>query len=65
LAHQIVRVIFHPAHNAQFCHFYPETPGDLPNFYVHRRTSDAGGDVIDDLNDEDGLLAWLAGKQQP
>ena len=22
----------HPDYNAQFCHYYHETPGDLPNF---------------------------------
>ena len=24
----------HPDYNAEFCHYYVETPGDLPNFYV-------------------------------
>ena len=24
----------HPDHNAEFCHYYLEKPGDLPNFYV-------------------------------
>ena len=28
-----------PPHNAEFCHFFVETRGDLPNFYVSREFS--------------------------
>jgi hypothetical protein len=29
-----------PDYNAQFCHYYHETPGDLPNFYVAEKNSE-------------------------
>jgi hypothetical protein len=52
-------VWIHPAHNAQFCHLYQETPGDLPNFYVSREFDHAAPDSIDDLDSVDDLVDWL------
>lgn len=53
----------HPDHNADFCHYFHETPGDLPNFYVDRDTTDAGGDQIDGLETVADLVDWLEQKQ--
>jgi hypothetical protein len=52
-------VWIHPDHNADFCHFYQETPGDLPNFFVEVKTSDGPPEMIDDLETVDDLEAWL------
>ena len=52
-------VWIHPAHNAEFCHFFVETPGDLPNFYVSREFSDAAPESIDGLESVDDLVDWL------
>jgi hypothetical protein len=49
----------HPAFNAQFCHYYDETPGDLANFYVVRETERMADEHLDDLESFDDLVAWL------
>ncbi len=49
----------HPDFNAEFCHYYDEKPGDLPNFYVKEDTSDVGSDQIDGLESVGDLVAWL------
>jgi hypothetical protein len=49
----------HPDYNAQFCHYYHETPGDLPNFYVAEENSE-GPDEPLDVNDLDELLDFLS-----
>jgi hypothetical protein len=56
-AYRIVWI--HPAHNAEFCHYYLETPGDLPNFYVKVESSDGPAEEIDDLETADDLAYWL------
>lgn len=48
----------HPAHNADYCHYYNTVPGDLPNFYVTADTTDLGNESID-IATLDDLLAWL------
>jgi hypothetical protein len=48
----------HPDFNAQFCHYYDQSPGDLPNFYLKKDTTDIGDDDIN-LEDLDDLLCWL------
>lgn len=48
----------HPDHNAEFCHYYTETPGDLPNFYVFREYEDAGDEFLD-IDTLDDLLWWI------
>jgi hypothetical protein len=54
----------HPDFNATFCHYYHETPGDEPNFYVTKDTSESGDEILD-LNDVDELVAWLDAKERP
>jgi hypothetical protein len=49
----------HPAHNAEFCDYYHETPGDLPNFYAEAESSEGPSEMIDDLATVDDLAAWL------
>ena len=49
----------HPDYNAEFCQYYDETPGDLPNFSVEVRKSDGPSEIIDDLETADDLEAWL------
>jgi len=56
-AYRIVWV--HPAHNAEFCDYYQETPGDLPNFYVEIENSEGPSEMIVDLETVDDLEAWL------
>jgi hypothetical protein len=56
-AYRIVWI--HPAHNAEFCHYYLDTPGDLPNFYVNVENSEGPAVGIDDLETVDDLEAWL------
>lgn len=48
----------HPDHNADYCHYYDETPGDLPNFYMFRETSNSPDDQIE-LETVDDLIDWL------
>ena len=52
----------HPDFNAQFCHFYLETPGDLANFYVFKETSDSGDEQLD-IETLDDLICWLQERQ--
>jgi len=52
-------VWIHPDFNAQFCHFYHDQPGDLPNFYVERQFSDDAPQSVNDLNSVDDLIDWL------
>jgi hypothetical protein len=49
----------HPAHNAEFCDYYHEAPGDLPNFYVEIRNSEDPRAVIDGSETLEHLSAWL------
>jgi hypothetical protein len=54
------RVVWiHPDHNAQFCHYYQDTPGDLPNFYVEVENSEGPSEMLDDLETVDDLSVWL------
>lgn len=53
----------HPDFNAQFCHYYETVPGDLPNFYLYKQTSDYGDEQID-IEDLDDLTCWLGDKQK-
>ena len=48
----------HPDYNAQFCHYYTETPGDSPNFYVTEDTTDVGDELLD-IGSIDELVEWL------
>ena len=52
-------VWIHPAHDAEFCHLYEETPGDLPKYFVEVKNSDGPSELIDDLETVDDLEAWL------
>jgi len=49
----------HPDHNAEFCHYYVDEPGDQPNFYVERQNSEAASEPVDDLDEVDDLVACL------
>ena len=49
----------HPAHNAEACDYYEETPGDMPNFYVEIQNSEGPSEMLDDLKTVDDLEAWL------
>ena len=49
----------HPDHNAEFCHYYMESPGDLPNFYVRIHAPDSPEEQVEDLNTVDDLTDWL------
>lgn len=57
-------VWIHPDHNVEFCHFFEETPGDLPNFYAQKEFSNAAVQSIDDLKTADDLVDWLARLKQ-
>jgi hypothetical protein len=48
-----------PDYNAQFCHYYHQTPGDLPNFYVAEENSEGPNKALD-VNDLDELLDFLS-----
>jgi hypothetical protein len=52
-------VWIHPDFNAEFCHYYDEKPGDLPNFYALEDTTDVGDEPIDGLDTVDDLVGWL------
>lgn len=56
-------VWIHPDHNAQFCHYYHQTPGDLVNFYIRRDTTDLGDEILD-IDSLDDLVYWLEEKRQ-
>ncbi len=51
----------HPDFNAEFCRYYAENPGDLPNFYAEKDTTDVGSDRVDGLESVDDFVAWLEG----
>ncbi len=50
----------HPDFNAEFCHYYDEKPGDLPNFYVRIDTDCSRGEQVDDLETVEDLVDWLS-----
>ena len=52
-------VWIHPAYNSEFCDYYQETPGDLPNFYVEIQNSEGPPEIIDDLETVADLENWL------
>jgi hypothetical protein len=52
-------VWIHPDYNVDFCQYYHETPGDMPNFSVEVRVTDGPPEIIDDLETVDDLEAWL------
>lgn len=52
----------HPDYNAQFCHLYHETPGDLPNFYLKKEKVGAADEQID-IESLDDLTSWLEDKK--
>ena len=56
-AYRIVWI--HPDYNAQFCHYYQETPGDLPNFFVEVENSEGPSETVDELETADDLAVWL------
>lgn len=49
----------HPDFNTEFCHYYDEKPGDLPNFYAMKDTTDIGDELVDGLDTVDDLVGWL------
>lgn len=51
----------HPAFNAEFCAYFDEKPGDLPNFHVTEDTTDIGDEIVDDIRSVDDLVWWLNG----
>ena len=55
-------VWIHPDHNAQFCHYYEKVPGDLPNFYIRKDTTDLGDEILD-IDSLDDLMCWLEEKR--
>jgi hypothetical protein len=57
-------VWIHPDHNAEFCHYYDEKPGDLPNFYVLQDTTDVGDELVDGIDSVDDLVGWLEGLEK-
>ena len=52
----------HPSFNAEFCHYFHETPGDLANFYLNKGSRERGDERIE-LQSLEDLLDWLADKQ--
>lgn len=48
----------HPDFNAQFCHYYHETPGDLANFYLTKACRGRGDELVE-VEDLEELVAWL------
>ena len=52
-------VWIHPDFTAEFCHYYDEKPGDLPNFYVEKDTTDFGGELVEDVDTVEDLVRWL------
>ena len=53
-------VWIHPDRNAEFCHYYDEKPGDLPNFFVRIDTEHSREDQVEDLESVDDLVDWLS-----
>ena len=54
-------VWIHPDFNAEFCQYYDEEPGDLPNFYAQKDTTDLGDEPVDGLDTVEDLVGWLEG----
>lgn len=52
-------VWIHPDFNREFCHYFDKQPGDLPNFYVIKDTTDLCHEPIDQINTFDDLVGWL------
>jgi hypothetical protein len=52
-------VWIHPARNAEFCHYYDEKPGDLPNFFVRIDTERSRDEQVENLETVDDLVDWL------
>ena len=53
-----------PDRNAEFCHFYDEKPGDLPNFFVCIDTDHSRDEQVEGLETVDDLVDWLSEKQE-
>lgn len=53
-----------PARNAEFCHYYDEKPGDLPNFFVRIDTDHSRDEQVEDLETVDDLVDWLSEMQE-
>ncbi len=52
-----------PARNAEFCHYYDEKPGDLPNFYVRIDTEHSRDEQVENLETVDDLVDWFSEMQ--
>ena len=57
-------VWINPERNAEFCHFYSETPGDLSHFYVGIDTDHSRDEQVEGLESLDDLIDWLKEKQK-
>ena len=53
-----------PDRNAEFCHFYEEKPGDLPNFFVRIDTDHSRDEQVEGLETVEDLSDWLSEKQE-
>ncbi|MEK6259924.1 MAG: hypothetical protein AABP62_14990 [Planctomycetota bacterium] len=49
----------HPAFNSQFCSYYDQVRGDLPNFNVIKFVEDRGDELLD-IDTPDDLIPWLS-----
>ena len=56
-------VWIHPDFNAQFCHYYQDSPGDLPNFYLKKSTMDQPDEELEGIETLEDLIDWLASHQ--
>ncbi len=52
-------VWIHPDRNAEFCHYYDQKPGDLPNFFVRIDTDHSRDEQVEDLETVEDLVGWL------
>lgn len=50
----------HPDFNAQFCRYYDNTPGDMPNFDAVVEITDVGSEPVEGLDTVDDLEYWLS-----
>jgi hypothetical protein len=55
-------VWIHPDFNEEFCHYFDQRPGDLPNFYLFKETSGLGDDWLE-IDTLDDLVVWLQQQQ--
>ena len=53
-----------PDRNAEFCHYYDEKPGDLPNFFVRIDTDHSRDEQVEGLETVDDLVDWLSETQE-